>query len=207
MNNPLNILEISASGRRIDSVSRQLSGDLTDALRQRHGALELVRRDLAEGLPFVDATWIEATFTADEDRSSRHREALAFSDQLVAELQAADAIVIGTPIYNFGVPAVLKAWVDLIARAGLTFQYTENGPMGLLKGKKAYIVVASGGVPVGSPMDFATPYLEQALAFVGIDDVEIIAADQLNRYAEESIDNARVKIAELVHATSGGVAA
>lgn len=207
MNKPHNVLEISASGRKIDSVSRLLSRDLANALRQRHGILELAHRDLADGLPFVDAKWIEATFTAEEDRDSGHRDALAFSDNLVAELQAADTIIIGTPMYNFGIPAVLKAWVDLIARARLTFHYTENGPEGLLKGKKAYIVVATGGVPVGSPMDFATPYLKQALAFVGIDDVEIIAADQLNSKAEESIDSARAKIAELVHSSAGGVAA
>jgi FMN-dependent NADH-azoreductase len=207
MNKPHNVLQISASGRKIDSVSRLLSRDLANALRQRHGILELVHRDLADGLPFVDAKWIEATFTAEEDRDSRHREALAFSDKLVAELQAADTIIIATPMYNFGIPAVLKAWVDLIARARLTFQYTENGPEGLLKGKRAYLVVATGGVPVGSPMDFATPYLKQALAFVGIDDVEIVAADQLNSKAEESIDSARAKIAELVHSSAGGVAA
>ena len=95
--------------------------------------------------------------------------------------------------------AALKAWIDMVARARLTFRYTENGPKGLLEGKKAYLIVASGGVPVDSAVDFATPYLRHALAFIGITDVEVIAAERLNSNAEESIDAARVRIAELVH--------
>jgi FMN-dependent NADH-azoreductase len=195
----LRVLEIAASGRHKDSVSRMLSADLIGALEARHGEIELMRRDLAQGLPFVDEAWINANFTPPEERSTEQRAILADSDTLVAEIQNADAIVIGAPIYNFGVPAALKAWVDLIARARLTFRYTENGPEGLLKGKRAYVVVASGGVPVDSPVDFATPFLRQALAFVGITDVEVIAAEQLNSKAEDSIDAARLRIAELIH--------
>ena len=196
---PLRVLEIAASGRRKDSVSRMLSADLIGALEIRHGSVDLTRRDLSQGLAFVDEDWINANFTAPEERSTEQRAVLAGSDALVAELQSADAIVIGAPIYNFGVPAALKAWIDMIARARLTFRYTENGPEGLLHGKKAYVVIASGGVPVDSPVDFATPYLRQALAFVGITDVEVIAAEQLNSKAEESIDAARLRIAELIH--------
>ena len=198
----MKVLEVSASGRRGDSVSRMLTGELIDGLEAREGHIELTRRDLADGIPLVDEAWINANFTADEDRTAQHREALAASDALVAELQAADVVVIGSPIYNFGVPAALKAWVDMIARARLTFRYTANGPEGLLKGKKAYVVIASGGVPVDSPVDFATPYLRQALRFVGITDVEVIAADQLNKAADDSIDAARMRIAELVHTHS-----
>ena len=108
-------------------------------------------------------------------------------------------MVIGTPLYNFSIPAALKAWIDLIARARLTFRYTGNGPEGLLTGKKAYIVIATGGVAVGSPLDFATPYLRQMLAFVGITDVEIIAAENTSSQLEEAMDAARARIAELVH--------
>jgi FMN-dependent NADH-azoreductase len=176
-----------------------LTGELIDSLEAREGDIEVTRRDLSDGIPLVDEAWISANFTPEEERTAQHREALAESDALVAELQAADVVVIGSPIYNFGVPAALKAWVDMIARARLTFRYTANGPEGLLKGKKAYVVVASGGVPVDSPVDFATPYLRQALRFVGITDVDVIAADQLNKAAEDSIDAARVRIAELVH--------
>ena len=207
MKKPLNILEVSASARRGDSVSRTLSADLIDALRQRHEHIDVARRDLADGIALVDANWVAANFTPDEHRTQAHREALALSDELVAELAAADVLVIGAPMYNFSVPAALKAWIDMIARARLTFRYTENGPQGLLTGKKAYVIVATGGVAVGSPADFATPYLRHVLAFVGIDDVEFIAADKLNSQASDSLDAARARIAELVHTGAADAAA
>lgn len=198
-NGPLRILEVSASGRRTDSVSRMLSRDVIGALETRHGRIGVSHRDLADGVGLVDEAWIAANFTAAGERTAAQQERLAESDALVAELQQADVVVIGAPIYNFGVPAALKAWVDMIARARLTFRYTDNGPEGLLQGKKAYVVVASGGVPVDSAVDFATPYLRQALRFVGITDVEVVAADQLNSKAANSIDAARARIAELIH--------
>lgn len=197
---PLRILEVSASGRDKDSVSRMLTRDIVAALEAKHGAVERVRRDLNDGVPFVDEAWIGANFTADEDRTREQRAKLAVSDLLVAELQRADVIVIGAPIYNFGVPASLKAWIDMIARARLTFRYTGNGAEGLLTGKRAYVVVASGGVPVDSPADFATPYLRQVLGFVGITDITVIAADRLNFNAAESIDAARARIADVIYA-------
>jgi FMN-dependent NADH-azoreductase len=196
---PLRVLEIAASGRNEGSVSRMLSADVVAALEGRHGSIELTRRELNKGMPFVDDAWINANFTPAEERSAEQRATLAESDALVAELKAADVLVIGAPIYNFGVPAALKAWIDMVARARLTFRYTENGPKGLLEGKKAYVVIASGGVPVDSTVDFATPYLRHALGFVGITDVDVIAADRLNSRADESIDAARVRIAELIH--------
>jgi FMN-dependent NADH-azoreductase len=199
-NREIRILEVSASGRRADSVSRMLSRDIVAALESRHGAVGVTRRDLADGVELVDEAWISANFTAEEERTAAQHDRLAESDALVAELKQADVVVIGAPIYNFGIPASLKAWVDMIARARLTFRYTENGPEGLLQGKKAYVVVASGGVPVGSAIDFTTPYLRHALRFVGITDVEIIAADQLNQNAANSIDAARARIADLIHA-------
>ncbi len=195
----IRILELSASGRTTGSASRELTRDLVAALEDRHGSVQTIRRDLSTGIPFVDEAWIEANFTPDESRADRHRKALAFSDSLVAELKEADILVIGTPIYNFSIPAALKAWIDMIARARLTFRYTESGPKGLLEGKKAYVVVATGGVPVGSAADFATPYMKHALAFIGITDVEFIAADKLNSQAEESMDAARARIADIVH--------
>lgn len=195
----LKVLQLSSSGRQDGSVTRQLSEDLLNALETRHEAIDVSHRDLANGLPFIDAAWIEANFTADDDRTQAHRQSLAYSDELVAELINADVLLIGVPIYNFSIAASLKAWIDMIARARLTFRYTENGPVGMLSGKKAYLVVASGGVPVGSPMDFATPYLRHALSFVGITDVEIIAADKINSDAEDAMDRARAQIADLVH--------
>ena len=195
------ILAVSASGRTAGSASRTLTQDLIAALADRHGSVRTVHRDLSKGMPFVDASWIEANFTPDESRTDQHRDALAYSDNLVSELKDADILVIGTPMYNFSIPAALKAWVDMIARAQLTFRYTESGPKGLLEGKKAYVVVATGGVPVGSAVDFATPYLKHALSFIGITDVEFIAADKLNNQAEESMDTARARIADVVHLT------
>jgi FMN-dependent NADH-azoreductase len=198
-NMPPRVLEVLASGRHEGSVSRMLSADLVGALEERHGSMEIARRDLNKALPFVDEAWIAANFTAPEERSAEQRQVLAASDALVAELKTADILVIGTPIYNFGVPAALKAWIDMVARARLTFRYTDSGPKGLLEGKKAYLVIASGGVPVDSAVDFATPYLRHALAFLGITDVDVIAADRLNSRADESIDAARIRIAELIH--------
>ncbi|MDH5618638.1 MAG: NAD(P)H-dependent oxidoreductase [Gammaproteobacteria bacterium] len=198
----LNVLEVQASARGEGSISRDLTADLIAALEARHGELNITRRDLAKGLPFIDEAWVAANFTPDEDRTSTHRQILSRSDDLVAELQAADVIVIGAPMYNFSVPAVLKAWIDMIARARLTFEYTGNGPRGLLEGKKAYVVVPSGGVPVGSPADFATPYLRHALKFVGITDVEFIGAQGADRGNDEALDSARARIAELVHLAS-----
>jgi FMN-dependent NADH-azoreductase len=196
---PLKVLEISAGARSEGSISRQLTADLISALDSRYGDTELSRRDLADGLPFIDEAWVAANFTPDEERTGQHRQTLAYSDTLVAELVAADVVVIGAPIYNFSLPATLKAWIDMIARARLTFQYTETGSEGLLKNKKAYVVVPSGGVPVGSPMDFATPYLRHALSFVGITDVEFIGAQGADRGNEGALDNARARIAELIH--------
>ncbi|MEM7280715.1 MAG: NAD(P)H-dependent oxidoreductase [Pseudomonadota bacterium] len=202
MNSPdtqLNVLSIDSSGRKSDSVSRMLTKDLIGALEDSVAGVSAKHRDLADGIGLVDEAWINANFTPEEERTETHRERLAESDHLVGELQQADVLVIGAPIYNFGIPASLKAWVDMIARARLTFRYTENGPEGLLKNKKAILIVASGGVPVDSPVDFATPYLRQALAFIGITNVEVIAADELNKRGEDSIDAARARIAEIIH--------
>lgn len=195
----MNILHIDASARFEGSISRTLTADVVAALEDRLGGARVVRRDLADGLPLIDADWVAANFTPAEERTAAQRETLALSDELVGELAAADTIVIGAPIYNFSLPAVLKAWIDLTARARLTFRYTEKGPEGLLKGKKAYVVVPSGGVPVGSPVDFATPYLRHALGFVGITEVEFIGARGADRDNGEALDNARAAIAELVH--------
>jgi len=194
----LNILQVDSSGRAEASVSRRLAEAVVAALSSRYVNVRLARRNVAHGLPFVDADWIAANMAAPEERNVAHRRKLAESDRLVDELRSADVLVIGVPIYNFGVPAALKAWVDMVARAGETFRYTENGPVGLLRGKKAYLAVASGGVAVGSAADFATPYLRHALKFIGIEDAEVVAADQLVSRGEESVATALSQIAELV---------
>ncbi|MEM7570017.1 MAG: NAD(P)H-dependent oxidoreductase [Pseudomonadota bacterium] len=171
-----NILRIDASMRRNGSASRAIADTLIDKLAQ-NGDAHIVRRDLTEAPAFVDERWIGANFTPAADRTDDQKAALAASDALVDELEAADTIVIATPIYNFSVPAALKAWVDMVARVGRTFHYTKEGPVGELSGKKVYIVAVSGGTKAGSDIDFATPYLRHILGFMGLNDVEIIAAD------------------------------
>ena len=153
---PQSILRLDTSARHAGSVSREL----VDKIITRLGAdSKIVTRDLADGVPFVDEEWVNANFTPPAQRSAAQIAKLSISDDLVAELKAADTLVIGLPIYNFCVPAAMKAWIDQVARAGVTFQYTENGPKGLLRDKRVIIVVASGGVPVGSEADFATGYM------------------------------------------------
>ncbi len=178
------ILRIDASMRHTGSVTRALTDKLVARLRAANPASEVVHRDLADGVPMVDEAWIGANFTDPAERDDAQRAALAGSDRLVAEIKQADTLVIGLPIYNFGVPAAFKAWIDMIARARETFRYTEAGPEGLMTGKRALIVVASGGVPVGSAADFATPYVRHVLAFIGITEVEFISAAELNANAD-----------------------
>ncbi len=173
------VLVINSSGRYQGSVTRAASEQILEKIQSTHGDSKVIHRDLAVGLPFIDEQWIGANFTAPEQRASSQKQSLQLSDQLVNELQTADHLIIASPIYNFSIPAVLKAWIDLIARAKVTFEYTENGPRGLLKDKKAYLVMASGGVPIGSELDLASKYLIQVLGFVGITDIELIDANQL----------------------------
>ena len=172
-----NILHITASIRGDESVSNDLGARIVDTLR-KEGETSLVTRDLAQNdLPFVDADRFAANLSPYTDRSEEQHELAAIADTLIEELQAADAIVFSVPIYNFSVPATVKAWADLVARAGTTFEYTAAGPKGKLEGKTAYLAVASGGTPVGSDMDFMTPWLKFFLGFLGISDVRHVAAD------------------------------
>ncbi|HIC45935.1 MAG TPA: FMN-dependent NADH-azoreductase [Methylophaga aminisulfidivorans] len=191
MNNT--ILHINSSERIQDSVTRQVSAELVSQL-QKQSVLAIKSRDLAKGIPFINEDWIHANFTDPEQRTEQNRQALATSDQLVEELQAAEILVIASPIYNFSVPAVLKAWIDQVARARVTFRYTENGPEGLLKAKKAYLVMASGGVPLGSEVDYASTYLKQVMNFLGIQDVTVVDAGGLIQETEKLTQ----KIADIV---------
>ncbi len=187
----MSILRIDSSANTADSVTRKL----TDRIVAKLGDSDIVTRDLAlEPLPQITHTWAVARATPESDRAPEQVEALKESDKLVAELLAADTIVIGAPVYNFGVPASLKAWIDLVARVGVTFRYTENGPEGLVKGKRVIIAMASGGVPAGSPADFVTEYLKFVLGFLGMTDVTIVAADALAKDAEGTIARANDQV-------------
>ena len=187
----MSILRIDSSANTETSVTRAL----TDRIIEKLDSTDIVVRDLAiTPLPQITHTWATARAVAAEDRSAEQKEALELSDTLIAELRAADTIVFGAPVYNFAVPASLKAWIDLIARAGETFQYTAQGPEGLVTGKRAIIAFASGGTPVGSEMDFASTYMRHVLGFIGITDVTIIAADALAIDAEQTIANANAAV-------------
>lgn len=173
-----NILYITASIRSdADSISRGLGQRLVDGLAAKTGASVATRDLAANDLPYVSAERFGANLTPAADRTPEQAELAAIADTLIAELQAADTIVLASPIYNFGPPASLKAWADLVARAGTTFRYTATGPEGLLTGKKAYLAIASGGTPVGAEFDFMSRWLFFFLGFLGITDVEVIAAD------------------------------
>jgi len=163
------ILRVDSGADHAASVTRQLADVLVEHLAGP--ADRVVRRTATEGLPLVTGSWVDAAF-ADGDHS-----ALVLSDGLVAELLTADELVLVAPVYNFGIPAALKAWVDQVVRAGLTFRFEEHGPVGLVPAERAWIVTASGSTPVGSELDFNTPYLRAILTFIGIPDVRVIAAD------------------------------
>ncbi|MBK5910428.1 FMN-dependent NADH-azoreductase [Rhodothalassium salexigens] len=187
---PQTALVLQASVRRDASVSRPLVARAAEALRAQ--GLRLTERDLtAPALPYVDDAWTAANFTPAEQRTDAQRQALALSDALVAEVQAADRLVIGLPVYNFAPPAPLKSWIDHVARAGVTFRYTENGAEGLLKDKRALLVMASGGTPAGSEIDYASTYLRHMLGFLGITDVTLAAADRVLFEQDEALARAR----------------
>ncbi|WP_112321289.1 FMN-dependent NADH-azoreductase [Oceanibium sediminis] len=179
-------LLIQSSARKPGSVTRKLASDLAAAL----GA-PVTERDVSAGLPLIDEAWIAARDAGAENGAHD------LSDELIAELRDHDTLIIAVPVYNFAIPASLKAWIDQIARAGETFRYTENGPEGLLKGKTAYLVIASGGTPVDSGWDYATPYLRHVLGFIGITDVHVVAADSLGNNADKVLDAAEARIAQL----------
>ncbi len=188
------LLRINASANPQASTSNQLADHFQSLLQQQQAGLQTRLRDVAQGLPLIDQEWVTASFTTAEQRQESQRERLALSDQLVQELVDADHILLTTPMYNFSVPASLKAWIDLIARAGKTFKYTEAGPQGLLQDKSVTIIVATGGTPVNSEVDFLTGYLQQIFRFIGLDDIRVIAADRMSVDPEASFDRARAEI-------------
>lgn len=167
------VLHINASGTLTGSVSRAATARLLEGLTPTR----VITRDLAETpLPQVDELWITTRLIPQDQLTPEDQAILALSDALIAEIQAADVILIGVPMYNFGIPAALKLWIDLIARPGVTFSYTPDGPVGLMDAKRAVVAVASGGVPVDSPADFATPHLRQVFRFIGVEDMTVHAA-------------------------------
>jgi len=183
------ILRIDASMRKNGSYSRALGDRLIAQLRSQ--SLSTVKvRDLADGIPNIDETWIGANFTDIAERTAEQRSVLSCSDALISELKSADTLVIGLPIYNFNVPAAFKAWIDQIARAKITFRYGDSGPEGLLKDKKSYVILSSGGTQLGSNIDYVSDYMHHILGFIGIKDVTIIDSSGIGRNEAKVIADA-----------------
>lgn len=177
----MNILQINGSARSEGANSTRIASDIVARLQAANPAATVVLRDLARNpAPVVDEAALGALFTPAEQRTAEQAARVAESDALIAEVQAADVIVLGVPMYNFGVSSQLKNWIDAIARAGVTFSYTENGPEGLLKGKKVIVACARGGLYRGTPNDTQTPYLQTVLGFLGMTDVRFVYAEGLN---------------------------
>lgn len=191
------ILMIEISPRGQESASRAVADTLAQRLASLHPSAKLVRRDLArENLPHLDGTTLRAISTKDTEEAAKLKEAAHLSDQLTDELLASDLLVISTPMWNFGIPSALKAWIDLVVRPGRTFQYAEGGVLGLAKGRKAILILASGGVFTEGPWrswDFVEPYLRQILGFIGITDVQTVRAQGMNipALAQDAIPKAR----------------
>jgi FMN-dependent NADH-azoreductase len=179
------ILRVQSSPRGAASVSRQLGDTLIAEIRKTHREIEVVTRDVAQGVEPVNADWIGGAYIADTARTGAHRQALSHSDHLVAEIAKSDALIIEAPMYNFTVPATLKGWIDQICRSGVSFSVGPSGFKGLLKDRPTFVIVTTGGVPIGSPYDFSTPYLRHILGFIGITDVTFFDAAQLNMDAQK----------------------
>lgn len=189
------VLRIDSGADHAGSVSRRLADEL---VRRISGPGDvLVQRAATEGLPVVTGAWVAASF-ADGDQT-----ALGLSDQLVAELLSADELVLVSPIYNFGVPAAMKAWIDQVVRAGKTFRFGESGPVGLVTARRAWIVTASGGTEIGSAIDFNTTYLRAVLGFIGITDVRVIGAGQIQMFGDVAVDRALADLAEATASLAG----
>ena len=195
------LLKISTSINGARSLSTTLAGVITNQWQTEHPSGQVVTRDLSENpVPHLDAGRFKALLTPQSERTAEQAEVAAQSDALVAELQAADVIVLALPMYNFGVPSTLKAYFDHVARAGVTFRYTANGPEGLLKGKRAVIVATRGGQYVGTPLDTQTTYIKNFLAFLGIEDTKFVYAEGLAMGEDAlsaAVNSAREQIALL----------
>ncbi|MFZ2855415.1 MAG: NAD(P)H-dependent oxidoreductase [Rhodocyclaceae bacterium] len=198
----MKILQINASARSAGANSTRLADSITARLKAQNPSAAVELRDLASHPhPVLDESALGALFTPADQRSAEQSARVALDDALIAQLQSAETIVLGVPMYNFGVPVQLKTWIDAIARAGVTFRYTENGPQGLVHGKKVYVALARGGMHRDTPNDSQVPYLKSVLAFLGMTDVEFIYAEGLAMGAEGSekaFSAAEGQIAELI---------
>ncbi len=195
------LLHIDSSARSGGSISRQLTASFATQWQAKNPGGKIVHRDLAANtLPHLSESLLGAYFTPADARNAEQADLIKQSDALVDELLAADTIVIGVPMYNFAPPSTLKAWIDHVFRAGRTFKYTDTGPVGLVSGKKAVIILSRGGKYSEGPMealDFQGKYLKSALAFIGITDVELVIAEGVSmgeEAAKQALANAEARI-------------
>ena len=200
----MNILQINSSARSAASHSSRLAGEISERLQAGNADATLTLRDLGRTpQPELNESALQALFTPADQRSPEQAARVATDDALIAELQAADVLVLGVPMYNFGVPAQLKNWIDAIARAGVTFRYTDKGPEGLLKGKKVYVALTRGGKYRDTPADTQVPYLKTVLGFLGLTDIHFVYAEGVNMGPDaekKALDTARAQIDALFSA-------
>ena len=199
------LLHIDSSIFGSGGQSSQLGAYFLERWKAAHPDSNIVSRNLAtDPVPHLDGNAVMAFMGDPDGLTEGQSEAVARSAALIGEIQQADVVVIGLPMYNFGVPSTLKAWIDHIARAGVTFRYTESGPEGLLKGKKVYVLAARGGIYQGTPADSQTPYLQSIFGLMGLDDVTFVYAEGLNMGDEAkaaAVEAARKQIEDLVPLT------
>ena len=193
------LLQINASLNHDNGQSSQLANQFVAAFHKRRPDAKIVVRNVAaaDPVPHLNAERFGAFITKPEERSAAQRAVVAYSDVLIDELKEADVIVLGLPMYNFGVPSQLKAYFDHIARVGVTFKYTEKGSVGLLTGKKVYVFAARGGLYAGTPMDTQTSYVRDFLRFLGMADVEFVYAEGLAISPESKEANLAKAVAEI----------
>ena len=184
----MKILQINTAARSEGANSTKLAAAISRRLKAKHPEALLEVRDLAANPhPVLDEAALGALFTPPDQRTPEQAARVALDDALIAQTQSADVIILGVPMYNFGVPVQLKTWIDAIARAGVTFRYTENGPEGLIKGKKVYLALARGGIYRDTPNDSQVPYLKTVLGFLGMTDIECVYAEGLAMGEEAAV--------------------
>jgi FMN-dependent NADH-azoreductase len=200
----MKILQVNSSARVDGSHSSRLASAIAERVRTENPGASLMVRDLSRAPhPVLDEFALGALFTAAEQRTVEQAARVALDDVLIAEIQAANVVVVGVPMYNFGVPSQLKNWIDAISRARVTFQYTEKGPEGLLRGKKLYIALTRGGTYRNTPNDSQVPYLKTIFAFLGMTDMQFVYAEGLAMGPEaeqQALASAHAQIEEVLSA-------
>jgi FMN-dependent NADH-azoreductase len=200
----VNILQINSSSRPDASHSSRLAATIVERIRSTQLDATVTVRDLGRApLGELDESALQALFTPAEQRTPEQSARVAIDDAVIAEIQAADVLVLGVPMYNFGVPAQLKNWIDAIARAKVTFTYTEKGPVGLLSGKKVYVALTRGGLYRNTPADTQVPYLKTVLAFLGMTEVQFVYAEGIAmgpQAEQDALASAQAQIEEVIPA-------